>query len=492
MAAPPLHLYWFRNDLRLHDNPGLARALAAGARVLPVYVFDTRLFTTQVASGFRKTGPHRAEFLRQAVTDLRERLADIGAGLVVRTSTDPAATVADLARTQGAVGVYGQAEITSEETSDERALAARLPAGCSLTLTPGKALYHPEDLPFPPDGAPEPFRAFRKSVERLPVREPLPEPHTVPQPAFADWGELPTLTDLGFAPDETGSPAYPGGETAALQRLYYYLDETHLVKRYRATRNQSLGPDYSSKFSPYLAVGNLSPRLVYAEIQRYSTEQKNRGGQGVIFEMRWRDFFLYMGRKHGDRIFRAGGLKNRATDWQHDPELFDNWRAGQTGLPFIDAHMRELMATGFMSNRGRVNCASFLTRDYRIDWRWGAAWFENRLVDYEVCANWFNWHTQALEIYYTSAPWQGLKYDRAGAYVKHWLPELAELPAPLVHAPWKMADEGMLDDLAFDLERDYHRPRVENSKWDWAWQRLKTGDASSPRRKKNKANSKDK
>ena len=149
--------------------------------------------------------------------------------------------------------------------------------------------------------------------------------------------------------------------------------------------------------------------------------------------------------------------------------------------------MRELRATGFMSNRGRVNCSSFLTRDYKVDWRWGAAWFENRLLDYEVAANWLNWHTQALEIYYTSAPWQGLKYDRKGTYVKHWLPELRELPAPLVHAPWKMEEEGMLTDLDFDLERDYHRPVTRNTKWDWAWQRLKTGDASSPRSRRKTA-----
>ena len=480
-------IYWLRNDLRLHDNETLTLALAGGARVLLVYVVDRRLFTRRVGPGFRKTGPHRAVFLLQAVADLRERLREIGADLVVRTSDDPPAVVADLARTQDANNVFVQAEDAPEEVADETALRGQLPKGCELTLTRGKSLYHPEDLPFPPDEAPEPFRNFRRAVEKLPVRPPLPEPEIIPAPPdFTDYGELPTLADLGFAADETGSPAYPGGETAALRRLHYYLDERHLVKTYRSTRNKSLGGDYSSKFSPYLALGCLSPRLVYAEIQRYGREQKNRGGNGILFEMRWRDFFLYLGRKHGAAIFRPGGLRNRTAEWVQDPELFYNWRRGETGLPFIDAHMRELNATGFMSNRGRVNCASFLTRDYKIDWRWGAAWFENRLIDYEVSANWFNWHTQALEIYYTSAPWQGLKYDKQGEYVKHWLPELAPLPAPLVHAPWKMEAEGMLAGLDFDLDRDYHRPQVSNSKWDWAWQRLKTGDASSPRRKKKK------
>ena len=481
------NIYWLRNDLRLHDNEALTLALSGGARALLVYVVDRRLFSRRVGPGFRKTGVHRAAFLLQALTDLRGRLREIGADLVVRTSADPAAEIIELARTQDAGFVVTQGEYASEELADETAVAEGLPPGCELRRTWGKSLYHPDDLPFAASDAPEPFREFRRAVEKLPVREPLLEPAAIPAPPdFKDYGAMPTLAELGFEPEAAGQPAYPGGETAGLRRLHYYLDETHLVKAYRSTRNKSLGPDYSSKFSPYLALGCLSPRQIYAEIQRYAREHQNRGGNGILFEMRWRDFFIYMSRKHGDAIFRPGGLKNRSEEWTHDVELFETWRLGQTGLPFVDAHMRELNATGFMSNRGRVNCASFLTRDYKIDWRWGAAWFENRLIDYEVSANWFNWHTQALELYYTSPPWQGLKYDKKGEYVKHWLPELSALPAPLVHAPWKMADEGLLDGLDFELKRDYFRPRTENSKWDWAWGRLKTGDASSPRRKKAK------
>jgi len=481
----PVHIYWLRNDLRLHDNETLTLALAGGARVLLVYVIDLRLFQTRVGPGFRKTGPHRAAFLLQALADLRGRLRKLGSDLVVRTHDDPARIITDLARTQDAKKVFVQAETTSEEISDEQDVEGGLPSACPLVRTWNKTLYHPEDLPFPADEAPEPFRAFRTKVEKLAVRTPLAVPTVVPGPPDVDYGIIPELTTLGFSTD-IAAPAYAGGETAGLSRLNYYLDGSHLVKRYRSTRNGSLGADYSSKFSPYLALGCLSPRLIYQEIERYGKAQKNRGGNGILFEMRWRDFFIYLSRKHGNKIFRPGGYKDRKAEWSQDESLFNNWREGKTGLPFIDAHMRELNTTGFMSNRGRVNCASFLTRDYKIDWRWGAAWFENRLIDYEVAANWLNWHTQALDIYYTSAPWQGLKYDKQGKYVKHWLPELSELPAPLVHAPWKMAEEGMLDDLGFDLERDYHRPRVENSKWDWAWTRLKSGDASSPRRRKKK------
>jgi len=478
-------LYWFRNDLRLHDNEGLLRAVNDHDRVLCCFAINRALFRELPGPGIRKTGPHRAEFLLKSLTDLKSRLTGRGGNLEVKITDDVGATVAEWAEAVSASVVYAQKEYMQEEVDEEAAVQASLPDNCELELLEGKSLYHPDDLPFDTDACPEPYRAFRTRVTPLPVRDPLPAPVSMHAPEFA-FSTIPGLGDMGVDPNKA-RPAYPGGESAGLARLDYYLEGSHLIAKYRSTRNRSLGPDYSTKFSPYLALGCLSPRLVFHRIVAYGKENKNYGGSSVIFEMRWRDFFLYLGRKHGSRVFLPGGIKERKVEWSEDHDLFDNWRAGQTGIPFIDAHMRELAATGFMSNRGRVNCASFLTRDYKIDWRWGAAWFENLLIDYEVCANWFNWHTQALEIYYTSAPWQGLKYDKNGEYVKTWLPELAPLPAPLVHAPWKMDEESMLEELNFDLDRDYHRPRVQNSKWDWAWNRLKTGDASSPKRKKSKA-----
>lgn len=475
---------WLRNDLRLDDNDPLVSAHADHGRVVVFYYLDERLFRKLAAPRIRKTGPFRIIFLLQSLTDLRQRLRQRGGELVIRQGKDPGGAIAALAGESDAVAVYAQKEITREEIDDEAAVRRSLPRGCQLHLIWGKTLYHPDDLPFSANDIPEPFRNFRKPIERtVTIREPIAPPAKIVCPDL-EPGVIPSSADLGFA---TVDPAFPGGETAGLARLAYYLDESQLINDYRRTRNLSLGADYSSKFSAYLALGCLSPRRVYAEVTRYGKENKNYGGSSLIFEMRWRDYFLYLARKHGDDIFLPGGFRRRKHDWSHDVVLFENWCAGQTGIPFVDAHMRELSATGFMSNRGRVNCASFLTRDYGIDWRWGAAWFENRLIDYEVCANWLNWHTQALEIYYTSAPWQGLKYDKQGTYVKTWLPELSELPAPLLHAPWKMEAENLIPaNLDFDVERDYHRPRVTNSKWDWAWDRIKTGDASSPRRKKKK------
>ena len=476
-------IYWVRNDLRLHDNDPLTSALAEHERVVVVYYLDHRLFRTLPAPRIRKTGPYRLAFLLQALRELRASLRQLGGELIVRQGEAPAAALAELIHQSGATAVYAQKEVTREELDDEAAVARALPSGCSLQLYWNKTLYHPEDLPFDPAAIPEPFREFRRPVEKeVRVREPLPPPERVPTVKL-DSGDIPSAESLGYPEVE---PAYPGGEHVGLERLGYYLTGSHLIRDYRRTRNLSLGPDYSSKFSAYLATGCLSPRRVYAAVTHYVREQRNTAGNSLLFELRWRDYFIYLARKHGDAIFLPGGFRRRATEWSTDTERFACWCAGETGLPFVDAHMRELDETGFMSNRGRVNCASFLTHDYRIDWRWGAAWFENRLIDYEVCANWLNWHTQALEIYYTSPPWQGLKYDAKGDYVKAWLPELSALPAPLVHAPWKMAEEDLLP-AGFDLDRDYYRPLTQNSKWDWAWERIKKGDASSPRRRRKKA-----
>ena len=482
---PTTAIYWLRNDLRFHDNETLVRALEGHARVLLVYTLDLRVFERLPGQEFRKTGVHRAAFLLASLADLRSSARSYGTDVAVIPTSAPAAALKKLLEEVGATAIYTQAEYASEETDDETAVEQMaLARDAKLVRVWGKSLYHPDDLPFAATETPEPFRNFRKLVEKLPIRDVFATPNRIVGPENFDYPQTPTLAELGFT--EPADPAYPGGETAGLERLNYYLAGSHLVQRYRSTRNKSLGPDYSTKFSPYLALGCLSPREIYRAIATYHDEHKKNAGNGILFEMRWRDFFLYLGLKHGDRIFRPGGYRDRKHEWSQDQRLFRRWREGKTGLPFIDAHMRELAQTGFMSNRGRVNCASFLTRDYKIDWRWGAAWFENRLVDYEVCANWLNWHTQALDIYYTSAPWQGLKYDKKGEYVKAWLPELAQLPAPLVHAPWKMEEEGMLEGIEFDLEKDYFRPGIENSKWDWAWGRLKTGDASSPRRKKKK------
>ncbi len=268
---------------------------------------------------------------------------------------------------------------------------------------------------------------------------------------------------MGYAAAEiipTEQQFVQGGERAGLARLDYYTFESELATSYKWTRNRSLGMDYSSKFSPWMALGSLSPRQIYWQVKDYEKKiKKNISTWWLIFEVVWRDYFKYSTLRHGNKIFFEGGIKDREVDWQYDEDLFARWQWGNTGIPFVDAHMRQLHQTGFMSNRGRVNCASFLTRDYEIDWRWGAAWFEAQLLDYDVCSNWMNWNTQATEIWYTNPVHQSLKYDKEAAYVKKWLPELPAIESPLVMAPW------LLQEYDLPAANGYPTPVAIYKKW---------------------------
>ncbi len=149
-----------------------------------------------------------------------------------------------------------------------------------------------------------------------------------------------------------------------------------------------------------------------------------------MFELRWRDYFRFVALKYDDALFRPSGIQGIEIPWEHDWDRFERWQKGETGFPLVDANMRELAATGFMSNRGRQNVASFLTKNLGIDWRMGAEWFESRLVDYDVCSNYGNWNytagvgNDARGFRYFNIPKQSKDYDAKGHYVKHWLPQL--------------------------------------------------------------------
>ncbi|XP_064818036.1 cryptochrome DASH-like [Oncorhynchus masou masou] len=153
------------------------------------------------------------------------------------------------------------------------------------------------------------------------------------------------------------------------------------VATYKETRNGLIGLDYSTKFSPWLAIGCISPRYIYQQIKKYESERTaNQSTYWVVFELLWRDYFKFVGAKYGDRLFDIKGLQDKSIPWKKDMNLFNAWKEGRTGVPFVDANMRELALTGFMSNRGRQNVASFLTKDLGLDWRMGAEWFHYLLV----------------------------------------------------------------------------------------------------------------
>ncbi len=228
-----------------------------------------------------------------------------------------------------------------------------------------------------------------------------------------------------------------------------------------------LGADYSSKFSPWLALGCLSPRFIYEQVKEYEAERlKNDSTYWLVFELLWRDFFRFICAKHGNQIFRQSGLQGIRIPWKEDWERFRLWREGLTGFPLVDANMRELAATGFMSNRGRQNVASFLTKNLGINWLLGAEWFESLLIDYDVCSNWGNWNytagvgNDARGFRYFNIPKQSRDYDPKGDYIRHWLPELASIEGDLIHEPGKLSAQEQKR-FGVRLGVDYPRPIVD-------------------------------
>jgi len=477
-------ILWFRNDLRLLDNEVLHKALAhlktqtvanlVPNSLIPVFCFDPRWFE-ETSLGFSKTGAYRAQFMCEAVANLRNNLRQIGSDLVIAFGK-PEEVLTTMAEQWQVSWVFAAKEVGTEEIYVENQLEQALwKQKTTLELFWHHTLVHPDDLPFPINNLPNIFTEFRKEVEKnSPIRPFLPSPKQLPPLKGIDTGDLPTWQTLGLEePTSDGRQvlAFKGGETAALARLEDYFWKNRHLSRYKETRDGLLGESYSSKFSAWLSMGCLSARYVYAKVKHYEQEiARNQSTYWLVFELLWRDYFRWVARKFGRLIFSLGGIQqNTSLKYSRSQKLFESWRLGNTGIPFIDANMRELLLTGFMSNRGRQNVASFLCKDLQVDWTWGAMWFESALIDYDVCSNWGNWNYVAgvgndpRENRYFNILTQAKRYDYEGAYVKHWLPELEQIPAKKVHNLSELSPQEQKK-YALILGKDYPKPLVRFEK----------------------------
>ena len=461
-------ILWFRNDLRLHDNEALVDALAHNDEVIPLYVIDPRIFRGNTEYGFRKAASFRINFILESLVDLRANLTKRGSDLIIREGY-PEEVIPQLARELRTSYVYCNRERTCEEVEVQDELEKALwSIGQEMRYYRGKMLYYTADLPFPVTHCPDNFTAFRKEVEKfVKIREPHDVPETIASlTTELEKGEIPSLESFDFQTN-LKSEMIRGGETSALRELKYYLWESDLIAHYKDTRNDLLGRDYSSKFSAHLSKGTLSPKLVYQEVVRYEQDRsKTKSTYWLIFELLWRDFFRFMAKKHGNLIFQEGGTKQR-TDLQlfSNETLLEKWKEGRTGIPFVDANMRELNATGYMSNRGRQNVASFLVKDMKINWIWGAEYFESMLIDYDPCSNYGNWNyiagvgSDSREDRYFNIPVQAKKYDPEGKYILKWLPELEGAPLEFLFNPFSV------DHSTYNHDSFYPNPCIEIKNW---------------------------
>ena len=388
-------IVWFKTDLRIADNEALLKATLQNGSVIPIYCFDDSHFAT-TGYGFKKTGDFRGQFLIESLIDLDTNLRALGSGLLILKGR-PEIEIPKIVKQYKAGKVYAKREVAYEEKYTENLVKSELwKLQCEILTFSTSTLYHAEDLPFSIKNIPDVFTDFRKKVEKdSAIRLALEKPANIKSPSIPEL-DLPDLQQLGLqkiSMDPRAAIQYIGGESQALKRLNHYFFESRSISVYKETRNGMTGPDYSSKFSPWLALGCISPRFVYQELKKYeSLYTANESTYWLVFELLWRDYFRFMMKKYHSSFFQKNGIKN--TDFTSktiDFEQLQNWIDGKTGVDFIDANMIELKLTGFMSNRGRQNAASYLCNDLALDWRYGAAYFEQQLIDYDVCSNWGNW-----------------------------------------------------------------------------------------------------
>ncbi|MEX0838016.1 MAG: deoxyribodipyrimidine photo-lyase [Parvibaculum sp.] len=460
-GSPPA-IIWFRRDLRIADNPALAAAVARGAAVAPVFILDPA----------EPLGGASAWWLHGSLAALAERLACLGAPLVLRHG-DPARLIPGLAREAGAGAVYWNRLYEPAAIARDKALKAALAAdGFEVGSFAATLLAEPWEVRT---GGGTPFKVFTPFWRALSARAPMPAPLPAPKRLNGLAGvaseNLDTWNLRPAKPDWAAGlrAAWTPGEKSAANRLTGFLDGA--VRAYGEARNLP-AVDATSRLSPHLHWGEISPRQIRssAEAAAIAHPEAASGIAAFMRELGWRDFAHHL-IFHWPEIATENWKREfDAFPWMNDDAAFRRWTRGETGYPIVDAGMRELWTTGFMHNRVRMIAASFLVKHLLIDWRRGAAWFEDTLVDADLAVNRASWQWVAGSGA-DAAPYfrifnpvlQGEKFDVDGAYVRAHVPELARLDARFIHKPWAAPSEA-LTNAGVALGGNYPRPMIDHAK----------------------------
>lgn len=382
-------IVWFRNNLRLADNESFTRAMDECDEILCVYILEPRIWNAS-AEPLRMRSI-RANFILQSLSELENEIKKLG-GTIEFVQGQIFEEIPRLMEGYGADLCYAQKEDAWEETEQERLLAAQI----NLKLFPGKGIWEEGDLPFSLNELPAAFSSFRRKVEKkMHIRSLFPSPDRI----ACSWKtktKLPNLEFLGFhecSKDERAVLDFRGGAKEAKKWMNQWIWQRDCLKDYKQTRNGLVGADYSSKLSPWLSTGCISAVEVYWEIKKYEDERvANDSTYWLFFELLWREFFRFVARRYGPKIFQRNGIKNSYEMMTRgDRKTFQSWKEGRTSNAFVNANMIELSRTGWMSNRGRQNVASFLVHDLGQQWLAGARHFEEHLIDYDPCSNYGNW-----------------------------------------------------------------------------------------------------
>jgi deoxyribodipyrimidine photo-lyase len=443
-------LLWLTRDLRVHDHPALRAALDAGDGVVPVFCFDDRLLRGRHASG------PRTQFLLECLADLDERTG----GLLVVRRGPPERELPALAREAKATALH----FTADSGPFARRRIERVVRAMEIECVGHPGLHAVDDLDAVRTQAGAPYTVFSPFHRRWldePRRAVIGRPRAFGSlPSGVRKGTLPTLADLGL--EQEVSEPLPGGETAGRERLSRFLND--VVGTY-VDDHDALGSDRTSRLSPYLHFGCLSPR----EIE----ERLPRGAGPAAFQRQlcWRDFYHHV-LLHFPRNARSEFQERYrgSLSWSYAEKRFEAWQEGRTGYPLVDAGMRQLLHEGWMHNRARLVVGSFLTKDLGIDWRWGERHFMRLLIDGDEANNNGNWQwiasvgvdpQPAFRRIYNPARHME-RYDPEGRYVRRYVPELRDVPDRYLGEPWTMPED-VQRECGCVIGRDYPEPVVDHA-----------------------------
>ncbi len=458
-------IIWFRQDLRLQDNPALAAALQRGP-VLPVYILDA------AGEGDWPAGGASRWWLHHSLASLDASLRERGSRLLLARGESGAVLRSLLQQTE-ATAVYWNRRYEPAKIARDRTLKADLlAADVDARSFNASLLFEPHTVQNKSGGPFQVFTPFWRHCLTLPVEAPGKLP-TGEFPAPPKWPASLALAELELRPtikwDAGLAAAWEPGERAALKRLKKF--SAGAMAEYADRRNLP-GIGGTSALSPHLHFGEIGPRQIWAAVRALSKDTgvfpANRGSQVFLGEVGWREFAYHLLFHFPQTPAEPLRREFAAFPWRKNTRQLRAWQRGLTGYPIVDAGMRQLWATGWMHNRVRMIVASFLVKHLQLSWQEGAAWFWDTLVDADLANNTLGWQwtagcgADAAPYFRIFNPFlQGAKFDPEGNYVRRWVPELARLPAPFIHQPWE-APLPVLAEAGVRLGDNYQQPLVDH------------------------------